>query len=348
MTIVTIASPWEPGRGVPAYQRRSEVILPDMPPPGQQPVSAATVADDYTLTFDIIPGTYWAIAPLTPGGKDYRYIGFNTEDPPAAVPGPPGPEGPSGPSGLPGPPGLNGTTGPQGGIGPAGPFGPQGVPGPAGPAGARGPVGDPGPQGPQGMQGPKGDPGGMQAGSVPRVLTLPLAPSDGDECIFVADAANGVMWRLKYNAGSASPYKWEFIGGSVMRSYVVTPEKHTQNNTWGNLPTDGPSVMPPLAGEYEAEYGVWMDAQIVSMTAEAGVALGDTSPPAGPLAVLISPGLSGGITFLGGQGASISATNRQRLTVDPIIAVKLRYFTSAFASAVYRTRWLELLPVRVK
>lgn len=45
--------------------------------------------------------------------------------------------------------------------------------------------------------------------------TLPAAPVDGQEHILVDSAtAPSYQWRLRYNAGSTSAYKWEFVGGA--------------------------------------------------------------------------------------------------------------------------------------
>lgn len=42
----------------------------------------------------------------------------------------------------------------------------------------------------------------------------PASPSDGDIWVATAVDANGVRWMFQYNAGSASSFKWEFIGGA--------------------------------------------------------------------------------------------------------------------------------------
>jgi hypothetical protein len=42
----------------------------------------------------------------------------------------------------------------------------------------------------------------------------PASPGDGDIWIATAVGVNGERWTFQYNAGSASAYKWEFLGGS--------------------------------------------------------------------------------------------------------------------------------------
>lgn len=111
--------PWAPGTGVTAYPRRSDLVLPDMPPPGIFPDASGIVDNARTLSFDVsVYGSYWAIAPLTPGQRDYVYIGFDVVAPgPEFVAGPQGAQGPAGPTG---PQGAQGATGAQGPAGPAG------------------------------------------------------------------------------------------------------------------------------------------------------------------------------------------------------------------------------------
>lgn len=82
-----------------------------------------------------------------------------------------------------------------------------------------------------------------------------LTPIDGDEVILIADAANGVMWHFRYNAGSASALKWEFIGGPPMTAWVDTSESHAyaaDQNQFVDLATVGPQVLAPRGGDYRS------------------------------------------------------------------------------------------------
>jgi hypothetical protein len=110
--------PWPIGTGVVVYPRLSELVLPDMPPPGIVAVASGNVFSDRTLTFDVPYGSYWAIAPMTAGQRDYQYVGFDVP-----VPGPEFVQGPQGASGPAGPAGPQGAQGAQGVAGPAGPAG---------------------------------------------------------------------------------------------------------------------------------------------------------------------------------------------------------------------------------
>lgn len=49
------------------------------------------------------------------------------------------------------------------------------------------------------------------------VTALPSAPVDRQIVYYLADAALGLVWTLRYRAAASSAYRWEFIGGSPLR-----------------------------------------------------------------------------------------------------------------------------------
>lgn len=76
----------------------------------------------------------------------------------------------------------------------------------------------------------------------------PASPSDGD--IWIGHSVgNGVVWAFRYNLGSASAYKWEFIGGPP---FVYSDNAdHTNGstvNTWFGI-----TPIAPVASR-EGEY----------------------------------------------------------------------------------------------
>lgn len=81
------------------------------------------------------------------------------------------------------------------------------------------------------------------------VTSLPSNPVDGQTVVYAADASNGVMWTLRYRAASSSSYKWEFVGGSYLGASVATLQS-TTSTTYTDLTTSGPTVTPPLSGDY--------------------------------------------------------------------------------------------------
>jgi hypothetical protein len=102
-----------------------------------------------------------------------------------------------------------------------------------------------------GIPGPKGDPG-VTTGP-PLVTSLPGGPTDGQEVYFLADAANGIVWHLRYRAASASPYKWEVVGGAALFAYE-TASQGAFSNTAEFDKNGGPTLAIPLAGDYELTY----------------------------------------------------------------------------------------------
>jgi hypothetical protein len=83
-----------------------------------------------------------------------------------------------------------------------------------------------------------------------RGTTPPASPQDGDLWQCVADAAAGVNWLFRYNAGSASAYKWEYIGGVPIRAFQGAND-NTNSTTYTALATPGPSVAIPRPGDYD-------------------------------------------------------------------------------------------------
>ncbi len=162
-----------------------------------------------------------------------------------------GRDGAAGPRGVPGYDGSQGPAGPQGPVGPQGPAGPQGPIGPAGPTGPTGPAGtrgEVGATGATGAQGPPGTNAELPYTDWGLVATLPSSPSVGDHCVF--KASESVFWELIYD-GQGS-YPWKKIGGPPLAAYEYTPRSTTSTS----FQTAGaPSVVTPLAGEYDVAAG---------------------------------------------------------------------------------------------
>jgi len=81
--------------------------------------------------------------------------------------------------------------------------------------------------------------------------TLPSNPVDGQEAVLVDSVTNpSYTWRFRYNAGSSSAYKWEFIGGIPAVASVATDESSGTTGAWIDLATVGPQFAVPRAGDY--------------------------------------------------------------------------------------------------
>lgn len=94
-----------------------------------------------------------------------------------------------------------------------------------------------------------------QGSNIPVVTSLPASPFDGQEVYYAADIANGIKWHLKYNATSVSIYKWEYLGGNPKFSEVLTNVGTVTSTSYVSSGSAGsmPSVVAPLAGEYDIE-----------------------------------------------------------------------------------------------
>lgn len=80
------------------------------------------------------------------------------------------------------------------------------------------------------------------------VASLPASPTDGQEVYFLADDANGVVWHLRYRAASASPYKWECVGGPPLSAQSGTSA--SISSTTPVAPSSPCQITLPLGGDY--------------------------------------------------------------------------------------------------
>lgn len=81
----------------------------------------------------------------------------------------------------------------------------------------------------------------------------PGSPSDGDIWIATGISTFGPRWAFQYNAGSPSPYKWEFIGGAPARPAEGSASTIT-STSYVDL-TSGVSFTVPRAGDYAISFG---------------------------------------------------------------------------------------------
>jgi hypothetical protein len=97
------------------------------------------------------------------------------------------------------------------------------------------------------------------------VTSLPGSPVDGQRCLYLADATNGVVWDLRYRSASGSTFKWEFVGGGDLTATVATQES-TSTGAFADLTTVGPSITVPLAGDYLVRFGARIGPQANSQS----------------------------------------------------------------------------------
>lgn len=182
---------------------------------------------------------------------------------------------------------------------------------------------------------------------VPVVTALPTSPVNGQECYFLADATNGVVWHLKYRAGSSSLYQWEYIGGPPLIHKIDTDQTFAEQapTTYVDAATVGPQITLPLSGDFT--YHMSANLYVASETGNAAAYVGLSvagAAPAGP-DVAQHPGW---VTGEFGAGTQFHKTGSllNRIKND---VLKMRYWVNTTAAGTAHARWRELqvTPIRV-
>lgn len=177
------------------------------------------------------------------------------------------------------------------------------------------------------------------APTIPYGTSLPASPVDGMEAVLVDSVSNPTyQWRFRYNAGSSSAYKWEFVGGASVSAEVTTQES-TTSTTFVDLTTVGPQVTVPRAGEYQISFGCrgWTD--------QAG-GLWAMAAKIGSAAVGANDGLEE-------NNASVNTNVTAGRTLPRRTAVASDVIKAQYAcpggggTAQFLRRWLTVIPVRV-
>lgn len=93
----------------------------------------------------------------------------------------------------------------------------------------------------------------INAGSVGYGTSLPASPVDGQEFVLVDSLTNPTyQWRFRYNAGSSSAYKWEFVGGTP--AYKGPPSAGFSTTSTSYVSLTANQFTAPRPGEYLVEY----------------------------------------------------------------------------------------------
>lgn len=168
--------------------------------------------------------------------------------------------------------------------------------------------------------------------------SLTASPANGEKYVYQADTANGILWEFRYNSGSASTYKWELVGGNYLFANINTNEGRGSTG-YADLATNGPSVVLPLAGDYEVEWGCRCDWPSNS-TAAVAPAVNGTVNTNYELHFYNSSGAPG--NAVGPPGMRCG-----RLTgVAAGATIKLLYNPSV-SPAWFSQRWIRARPLRV-
>jgi hypothetical protein len=169
--------------------------------------------------------------------------------------------------------------------------------------------------------------------------TLPAGPVDGQEHVLVDTVTNPTwQWRFRYNAGSTSPYKWEFVGGSPLQRVAGESQILTLSASVAILAPGG-IVTVPRTGDYFVEISVPMTGSpatphISNFAAYAATQLGEAAITAGPA-----------------SAASVSFHAQERSRVNGL-GVGTSIGIGAWSGqgntwGMATMRWVAILPVRV-
>jgi hypothetical protein len=181
----------------------------------------------------------------------------------------------------------------------------------------------------------------------PVVAALPaVAAADNGRMVrFVADYTAGVEWLLVYRHYLAdgvtvdpSPYKWHCIGGGKLSSQNAGPVAFAFPATygWATMPS-GPSVIAPLAGEYEMDWAV-----VLIATAAGGIGDVRFRPSAVTAGNISSGGWSNTSTGpINGKGSVVQA-----VTAGQVVTIHGATPVPNAAVTVYE-RIIQIRPVRV-
>jgi hypothetical protein len=169
----------------------------------------------------------------------------------------------------------------------------------------------------------------------------PCSPFDGQEIYYQVDT-NGTIWHLRYRTGSASTYKWEYLGGTSISDEITTTTgtiSDTVNYVDGS--PIGPSVTIPLAGEYKVELGAMWNATGANQGGYVGFKNGAASITDG--ARVFYPGILSGSTYPAHPG---QRTIRRATVTAAGTVCKLQYKAWG-GDLIFTYRFLMMTPVRV-
>ena len=165
--------------------------------------------------------------------------------------------------------------------------------------------------------------------------TLPGSPTDGQEAILVDSTTNpSYQWRFRYNAGSSSAYKWEFVGGASLLINYLAVQTPASGGSWvGMVGTD---FAAPRAGDWRYSFATRIYTPSTAGVAVAGTA--NASVGSSPVGPYVSVSL-----VSGGFGTVASTTLFTAVSVNNT----LRLVANNNISAQYDMTSVEVLPRRV-
>jgi len=174
--------------------------------------------------------------------------------------------------------------------------------------------------------------------NIPYGTSLPASPFDGQEAILVDSVTNpSYQWRFRFNAGSSSAYKWEFIGGAAAFNLFATAETPLSVSAWTWCQTPGPDITVARAGDYFVRVGAALSFPSQGLVSVSALTVGQGAPPAtmGQTSDSAPNGLYGG-ALAEGRILAVAAAATFRLVVN-----------SSVGNATIGQRTITITPIRV-
>jgi hypothetical protein len=165
----------------------------------------------------------------------------------------------------------------------------------------------------------------------------PPNPVNGDVWVATNVDALGTIWEFRYNANSASAYKWEFMGGTPL---LVSSVGGVTTTTTGYIDlTGGPTLTAPRAGDYWVDWGVLpvCTAFTAVYFAQAITAFAAATSPALNLGV---PLQWSNAPFAQGHGFNAQA-------LGDVLKIRMQNDRAGGGTTTWSQGWLKLTPRRV-
>lgn len=161
---------------------------------------------------------------------------------------------------------------------------------------------------------------------------------EGMAILFVADAAKGKLWRLRYSPTLSASLPWLYEGGHALYDQVTASQgtPGPTHTTYADLATVGPQVTAPLAGDYAARLS--MNAHNANANEACYMAAKIGAAAAADANAALTAGTDDDSAF-----ASLELS-----IPSPATVVKCMYRSGAGgAQATFQRRCIELTPIRV-
>lgn len=163
---------------------------------------------------------------------------------------------------------------------------------------------------------------GMAAPFVPlRVTSLPTTPYDQQEVIFVADAANGIEWHLRYDASLSGSFKWVPVGGCKPLRATSVAQSLGVGTAYVVM---AGSITVPLAGDYDVRMDgafLWDVGTPTGNQIDYGASFNGANPATTRRAISKVGGATQGVVFndrftcAAGDTVAIRARNNSAVTI---------------------------------